>query len=177
MKIIDLSQTLEDGMDVFPGDPEVKIEQIHTLDKEGWQLRYLQFSSHIGTHVDALAHMDKSGKTLDDLPIDKFIGKTVLVTVGDKFPENVGLAFSEGDIDKEVVKMIKKAKPKFVVVGSNATLDVESERQLLQSGIITITDLVNMEKLPKNKPFTLYAVPLKIKEGDGSPVRAFAVLD
>ena len=39
-------------MTVFPGDPEVKIEQIHSLEKEGWRLRYLQFSSHIGTHVE-----------------------------------------------------------------------------------------------------------------------------
>ena len=47
MEIIDLSQPLYDGMEVYPGDPEVHIKQIHTLDKEGWRLKYLQFSTHI----------------------------------------------------------------------------------------------------------------------------------
>ncbi len=137
----------------------------------------MQFSSHIGTHVDALAHMDMNGKTIDELPIDRFIGETLLVEVGDVFPKNIGLAFSEGQINTLVVEKIKASNPKFVVVGSNALFDIEAERHLLQAGIITITDLVNMEELPKNKPFILYAVPLKIKDGDGSPVKAFAVVD
>lgn len=177
MKIIDLSQTLENGMQVFPGDPEVKIEQVHTIENEGWRLKYLQFSSHVGTHVDALAHMDKNGETLDQLPIDRFIGKTVLVSTNDEFPKNMGLAFCDGDINNEVVEKILASSPKFVAIGSSALFSIESERTLLQAGIITITDLVSMEELPKNKPFTFYAVPLKIKDGDGSPVRAFAVVE
>jgi len=176
MRIVDLSQTLENGMPIFPGDPEVKIEEIHSLDKEGWRLKYLQFSSHIGSHVDAPYHMDKNGEPLDNLRIDRFIGKTVLLDLHDKFPSGMGLAFSEGVVDEQVVERLKVAKPKFVVVGSNATLDVEPERELLKAGIITITDLVNMGNLPKNKPFMFYGVPLKIKDGDGSPIRAFAVL-
>jgi len=50
------------------------------------------------------------------------------------------------------------------------------EQRLLRHGIITFTDLVNLEKLPPDKDFTFYGVPLKIKDGDGSPIRAFAVL-
>ncbi len=177
MKIVDLSQTLQNNFPVFPGDPECKIEEIHTIEKEGWRLKYLQFSSHIGTHVDAPYHMDENGETLDNLPIERFIGKTVLLGIEDKFPEEIGIAFSRGLVDEKVVERLKEAKPRFVIIGSNATLDVEPERQLLKAGIITITDLVNMEQLPKNKPFMFYAVPLKIKDSDGSPVRAFAVLD
>lgn len=93
MKIIDLSQPLYDGMDVYPGDPEVHIKQIHTLDKEGWRLKYLQFTTHIGTHADALSHMDNNGASIDTIPIGKFIGKTVLVSETDEFPKNMGLAF------------------------------------------------------------------------------------
>ena len=177
MKIIDLSQTLENGMLVFPGDPEVKIEEIHILDKEGWRLKYLQFSSHTGTHTDAPYHMDEDGPTIDSLPIERFFGETILLNVSDEFPVGTGIAFLEGVIDENVVERLKTANPRFVVVGLEATLSVESEKRLLQAGIITITDLVNMDKLPKNKPFVFYGVPLKIKDGDGSPIRAFAVLD
>lgn len=177
MKIIDLSQSLYDGMQVYPGDPEVHIKQVHSLDKEGWRLRYLQFSSHIGSHADAFAHMDEKGETIDKIPIDKYIGKTVIVNVDGPFSKNMGLAFREGKLGLSLFEKIIAADPLFVVIGDKAEFDVELERKLLQSGILTITDLVNMEELPTDKPFMFYGVPLKIKDGDGSPIRAFAVVD
>jgi len=176
MKIIDLSQPLFNKMPVYPGDPEVHIEQIHNLDKEGWRLRYLQMSTHIGTHADAFAHMDENGTTVDNIPLEKYIGKTVLVGINSEFPKNVGLAFKDGKLDLSLFEKLKEAKPLFVVVGNTAELDVELERKLLQAGILTITDLVNMSELPENKEFMFYGVPLKIKDGDGSPIRAFAIL-
>lgn len=177
MKVVDLSQPLFDKMPVYPGDPEVSIKQIHDLDKEGWRLRYLQMSTHIGTHADAFSHMDENGTTIDNIPLENYIGKTVLVTVDQDFPKNVGLAFREGQLNLDLFEKIKKANPLFVVVGDKVEFDVELERKLLQSKILTITDLVNMDKLPNDKEFMFYAVPLKIKDGDGSPVRAFAILD
>lgn len=51
------------------------------------------------------------------------------------------------------------------------------ERALLGTGIITYTDLVNLDQIPLGEPFTFYGLPLKLKEGDGSPVRAIAVLE
>lgn len=176
MQIIDLSQPLFDKMPVYPGDPEVSIKQIHNLDKEGWRLRYLQMSTHIGTHADAFAHMDEKGTTIDNIPLEKYIGKTVLVNTSDSFPKEVGLAFKEGKLGLGLFEKLKEAKPLFVVVGNTAELEVELERKLLQSGILTITDLVNMDELPENKEFMFYGVPLKIKDGDGSPIRAFAIL-
>ncbi|MBP9758716.1 cyclase family protein [Candidatus Dojkabacteria bacterium] len=176
MKVIDLSQPIFDKMPVYPGDPEVHIKQIHDLDKEGWRLRYLQLSSHIGTHADAFAHMDEKGTTIDNIPLEKYIGKTVLVNINSDFPKNAGLAFKEGKLDLELLNKLKEAEPLFVVVGDTAELDVELERKLLQSGILTITDLVNMDELPEDNEFMFYGVPLKIKDGDGSPIRAFAIL-
>ena len=45
---------------------------------------------------------------------------------------------------------------------------------LLEKGIISFENLANTDKLPE--AFTFYGVPLNIKEADGSPVRAFAVI-
>jgi len=47
MKIIDLTKLIYEDMDVYPGDPQVKIDQIHFLDKQGWQLRKLEMSTHL----------------------------------------------------------------------------------------------------------------------------------
>ncbi|MCE7898360.1 MAG: cyclase family protein [bacterium] len=177
MQIVDLSQPLFDGMPVYPGDPEVHIKQIHSLDQEGWRLRYLQMSTHIGTHADAFFHMDESGETIDNIPIDRYIGETRLVDIDQDLPVGIGLAFCKGELNLSHFDKLHSASPRFVVIGDSAVLDVELERKLLQSGILTITDLVNMSALPTDKPFMFYAVPLKIKNGDGSPVRAFAVLN
>ena len=177
MKIIDLSQPLFDKMPVYPGDPEVHVEQIHNLNKEGWRLLYLQMSTHIGTHADAFAHMDEAGETIDNIPINRFIGMTQIVTPKSDFPTNIGLAFRKEKLGLNLFAKIAIAKPTFVLVGDTAEFEVELERQLLQSGILTITDLVNMDQLPADNPFMFYGVPLKIKDGDGSPIRAFATLD
>ncbi len=47
-------------------------------------------------------------------------------------------------------------------------------RILLEAGIIIIEGLTNLEKI-KHSKFTFGAIPLKIEQGDGSPVRAFAI--
>ena len=177
MKIIDLSQSLYDGMDVYPGDPDVHIKQIHTLDKEGWRLKCLQFSTHIGTHADAFAHMDNEGITLDKIPLNKFFGKTILVKPTDTFPKKIGLAFRDEILGLNLFNKIIEAKPLFVIAGNNSDFELEMERKLLQAGILTMAGLVNMDKLPRNKPFMFYGVPLKIQDGDGSPIRAFAVME
>ena len=111
------------------------------------------------------------------MPIERFISETVLVAAEETFPKNTGLAFRTGKLTLTLFEKLKAAEPRFVVVGDEAELEVELERNLLQNGILTITDLVNMKQLPKGKPFMFYGVPLKIKDGDGSPIRAFAIID
>lgn len=176
MKIIDLTQTIEAGMKVYEGDPEVKIKQVQTIKKHGWKLNLLSFGSHTGTHVDAPAHMHEGAATLDQLPLEKFIGEAQVVTPKNDFPKNIGLVFRSGEVGVELFEKIFTANTSFVVVGNKATLSVDMERKLLGQGIITFTDLVNLEELPDDRSFGFYGIPLKIKDSDGSPIRAFAII-
>lgn len=176
MKIIDLTQTIEQGMKVYEGDPEVKVEEIHTLEKEGWRLKSLSFGSHTGSHVDAPYHMKENGAKLDELPLEKFFGDATLVTMDAEFPKNVGLVFREGELTQDLLPKFITANTPFVVVGDKASLEVELERQLLQRDALTFTDLVNLSELPSDRNFAFYGIPLKIKDGDGSPIRAFAIV-
>jgi kynurenine formamidase len=56
-------------------------------------------------------------------------------------------------------------------------LPVELERELLKKQVLTLGNLVNIERLPVNKEFMFYGFPFKIKGGDGSPIRAVAIVD
>ena len=170
MEIIDLSITIKNNMKVYPGDPEVSITNIESNDI--FNVSKLTFGTHTGTHVDAFSHIDQSKESIDKIPIENFVGKSHLVKKEDIFPRNNGLIFNEF-IDIEIFEKLIESNPKFV--GGN--ISEELEIKLLQNNIITFTDLINLELLPYNKEFLFIGLPLKIQNGDGSPIRAIAILD
>lgn len=172
MKVIDLSTPLYTGMDVFPGDPQVKIEIVHTIENQNWELREISMGSHVGTHVDAYSHMHSGKETLDQIDLERFFGRAQVVSSLEDMPKETGLLFIE-ETGLEVFGDIAALDPGFV--GGNITEDLE--RALLGVGIITYTGLINLELIPKGKTFMFYGLPLRIKSGDGSPVRAMAVLE
>ena len=172
MRIIDLSRPIQSGMPVYPGDPEVKLEVVHDYETHGWLLRSLSLGTHSGTHVDAPAHMHREGATLSNIPLERFIGPACLTQVTADYPCGIGLLFSEQVTHAEFPRIAAAGPP---IVGGE--LDEELERALLGRGIITCTDLVNLDKLPRDARFTFIALPFPLVEGDGSPVRAVAVID
>lgn len=172
MKVIDLSVPLYTGMDVFPGDPEVVINIIKTHQKDTWELRHLSMGSHTGTHVDVYSHMHENKETLDDIPLERFFGKAQVVQISHCWPKEVGLFFIE-EIGIENLSKILQTNPGFV--GGNITEVLQ--KALLGKGIITYTNLINLELIPTGKTFIFFGLPLKVKCGDGSPVRAIAIID
>ncbi len=172
LKIIDLTAQLKPGMKVYPGDPEVKITVVNTHEKHSWELRELNVGTHTGTHVDAFSHMVEDGRTLDEIPLTQFFGDAQVVDPEDVFPKGMGLFFVS-KVGVELLEKILLAGPPFV----GGMIDLDLERALLENGVVTYTNLVDLELLPKNRTFTFYGLPLKIKDGDGSPVRAIALTE
>jgi arylformamidase len=173
MRVIDLSRQLESGMPVYPGDSEVTIEIVQQRSESGWEVRDLRMGSHTGTHVDACSHAHDDGATLDDIPIDRFMGQAVCIRDRTPLPTTIGLIF-DCHISEEHTDEILAARPPFV---AGPSLDEALERRLLSDGILTYDGLVNTDQLPDDTPFTFVGLPLKIVSGDGSPVRAIAILD
>lgn len=81
-QIYDISRTLNSTLAVWPGDPAFAAPKISDIGRgEVTNVTHLQFSSHLGTHVDAPYHFVADGLTLDQLPLDIFIGRATVVTV------------------------------------------------------------------------------------------------
>lgn len=78
-KVIDLTQLINSSMTVYPGTVPTKIEKYNTIEKDGFAELKLTFCTHIGTHIDAPCHILKNMKSLDQFPVDKFIGKAILI--------------------------------------------------------------------------------------------------
>lgn len=175
MKIIDLSQPLYDKMPVYPGDPEVTIEEIHTIEKNGWNLRSVTITTHIGTHVNVPYHMVPTGEKLESFPLERFIGYTEVFKKGIIMKRNRGVLFRSCNIDEIIVKQILTERPKFIALSDKFEFDIALEKRLLEAGILSFENVANTERLPL--AFMFYGIPLNIKDSDGSPVRAFATID
>jgi len=47
--------------------------------EDGYAEKQLHLHSHTGTHVDSPAHMIRDGMTLDQMPLDRFMGQALLL--------------------------------------------------------------------------------------------------
>ncbi|WP_419783388.1 cyclase family protein [Maridesulfovibrio sp.] len=95
MKTIDLSHTIKDGMPVFPGTETPSIEDVFTHEMHGFWEHRLTLFSHVGTHVDAPAHMIKDAPTLDQMSTDRFIGPGVCINCTAKNSQNPAITIDD----------------------------------------------------------------------------------
>jgi kynurenine formamidase len=78
MRLIDLSQPIYHECPNCPVHPPVKVEYGATHAKEGWQLEMLTLASHTGSHVDAPLHKISGGASLDEMPLQRFVGPALI---------------------------------------------------------------------------------------------------
>jgi len=83
MRLIDLSQPVFDGCPNCPAHPPVRVTAGATHEKDGWRLELVNFASHTGSHVDAPLHKLAGGASLDQLPLDRFVGEAFVVDLRD----------------------------------------------------------------------------------------------
>lgn len=74
MKIVDLTHTIWEGMPVYPGTAPPTLQEGSSYEKDGFRETLLSLYSHTGTHMDAPNHLFPEQTTLDQFPIDAFIG-------------------------------------------------------------------------------------------------------
>ncbi|EEK52585.1 Metal-dependent hydrolase [Bacillus cereus ATCC 10876] len=104
MKVIDLSQTFENNMSQFPGTPKIQLEAVTSVEESGYQVTDFHSVVHVGTHCDAPAHFISGATTIDQLPLDQFVGEAVIIDVTHvqerKLPKEVlhDADIKEGDI-------------------------------------------------------------------------------
>jgi arylformamidase len=67
-RIVDLSLTLRRGM------RGVEWETACTFERDGWNSRNLHLYSHAGTHMDAPVHFAAGPQSIDQIPLDSFMG-------------------------------------------------------------------------------------------------------
>lgn len=107
MEMVDLSRVIYDGMPKIPALPDVRVRKFFSLEK-GHPLNVTELSlpCHAGTHVDAPIHIVPNGKSIEELPLDSFVGPGAVIAVKKRGGEEVtakdleasGVAVNRGDI-------------------------------------------------------------------------------
>lgn len=79
MKVIDLTHLIKEGMMVYPGTDAPTVRPACTLEKDGFCETHLSMFSHVGTHVDAPAHLFATGRSLDAFEAAQFVGNALVI--------------------------------------------------------------------------------------------------
>jgi kynurenine formamidase len=85
-RIVDLSRRVNENTQVYPGDPEVRLEPAATLAAHGVNVLSVHIGSHSGTHVDAPYHFVEDGARIAEMDPHLFFGPAVVVDVRGKGP-------------------------------------------------------------------------------------------
>lgn len=202
MKFVELSVPINENIPVYPGDPKTKIQPAGILDKDGYEDHYVSLGTHVGTHIDAPRHMVEDGKSIDQFPLDKFIGNGVLINTGKNidFSKVKETNLKENDIvlfntsmskvyhqskyyddrpalTEEIGKYLVSKRVKMVGVDM-CSVDLKPfniHRILLREEILIIENLTNLSAL-ESKNFKVYALPLRLQI-DGAPARVVAAVE
>jgi len=80
MHIIDISVSVRPGMVTYPGDPEVVLERVRSIEGgEGYNLSRISLGLHTGTHVDAPLHFVEGGADAEAVPLEVLVGPATVV--------------------------------------------------------------------------------------------------
>lgn len=200
-KWIDISQPLQNDMAEWPGDTPFSYEVALTkADTGSVNIGKMTTSMHMGTHIDAPFHFDDNGKRVLELPIDLYIGRARVIDVTGA--ESVGRAELEGIDFGGAERILLKtgSRPdanvfpeKFTVLRADIgpllkergvrligvdtpSVDPEESKLLMahhalnDNGVMILENIVLRAVEPGD--YELIALPLPLRDGDGSPVRA-----
>lgn len=95
MKIYDVTVPVSEGVPVYAGDPTVKIDAPKNFAAgDGVNVSHLCLGLHTATHVDAPNHFIDGTRRVDELDLDKLIGKCRVIALDDSVtaigPEHLG---------------------------------------------------------------------------------------
>jgi arylformamidase len=206
MRIIDLSHTIAPDMPVYPGTLPPTLSSASTFERDRYRETALYIWSHVGTHIDAPAHLFEDGVTLDRLSADRFYGEAVMLDCTglprdglippDMLPDLTGVRFLILRTGLEHTW----GTPAYY--GPFPTLSPDAARIVAQSGLSGIgVDAISFDPVGGALPihrillgagmiqienlcsldglpehFTLCAFPPVFLNADGAPTRAVAIL-
>ncbi|RLC34256.1 MAG: hypothetical protein DRH33_09525 [Candidatus Nealsonbacteria bacterium] len=160
-------------------------------------LSKFSMESHVGTHVDAPLHFVSGGKSIDEIPVNRLIGKAQVIEV--PYPQVVTDDFLKSRLKAAKIVIFKFGRErlnqeypyfsikgvrylnqqKIQVVGTdNYSIDSKTTKwkihhMMLGQEVIVVESLLLKNILPGVYEFI--CLPLLVKGGEASPARALLI--
>ena len=191
--LIDISQEVF-SCNVYPGDPQPKRDTLLRIrDGAMCNLTGLAMCAHNGTHVDAPYHFIDSGKTIDQMGLEPFVGTCYVarhegkVLAGDaqrilEAARQAGAAeriliAGRATVMPEAAEVFAQAGIRLIGNESQTVGPLEAPREvhliLLGAGCVLLEGIV-LTGVSEGRYF-LSAAPLNLGGCDGAPCRAFLI--
>lgn len=201
MEYIDISPLISEKLAVFPGDTNFSQEVVLDFKQSNLFLSTIHTTTHLGAHVDAPNHYHFDGCDISERNLDYYLGFCQVISVnvssGSRiFPhdiENVSIkaprvlfktnSFLNPNkwhenftaLSPELIEYL--VTQKVILVGIDTpSIDPFVSEELEAHQAVYKNDLAILEGIilehVQDGIYTLIALPLKIKGGDASPVRA-----
>lgn len=192
MRVIDISRELF-HTPVYPGDPEPRREIVRRMELgDSYNLSGFYTGCHSATHVDAPRHFISDGKTVDELPPERFMGRCTVVAASGivtgadidrimPYCESIVLLKGNGKAYLSQSAAFALADAGVTLVGTDAwsigAPHAEAEPHIeLLSADIPILEGLDLSRVSEGN-YTLVALPLFLKGAEASPVRAVLLED
>lgn len=86
-QVVDLTHIIKEDMPVFPGTEKPILKEVSIFAGVEFREKQLNMFSHTGTHMDAPYHMKADGKTLDQINVERFVGKVTVIDLSKVVPD------------------------------------------------------------------------------------------
>ena len=190
MKIYDISQEVF-SCGVYPGDPKPEKQTLCAIsDGELYNLTAFSMCAHNGTHIDAPFHFLPGGKTVEQLPLETFVGDCFVAWCQGELTASDAEAVLEkaGDAERLLIAgpaTVTAEAASVFASGSLRLLGCEGQTVgpeeapmevhliLLRRGIALLEGIL-LENVPEGRYF-LSAAPLNLAGADGAPCRAYLI--
>ena len=195
MKIHDISQEVF-ACEVYHGDPKPERTVLSSM-KNGdlYNLTAFSMCAHNGTHVDAPYHFYADGRTIDEMPLDSFVGHACVIShsgsITAEDAENILkkadqynrdcrqriLIKGDGVLTEEGAEIFAKAGIKLFGTESqsvgpeNAPMAVHL---IMLGAQIVLLEGIRLSEV-EDGAYILNAAPLNLSGSDGSPCRAILI--
>lgn len=204
MPWVDVSIPLEEGVTVWPGDLEFKIEPDRRIAKgANANTSFLHLSTHTGTHCDAPWHFVDTAPRLDEVNPELFFGKAQVVewkldthitaeplkdiklqprvlfkTRNSNLPTKGDFHTDFLGILPDCAQLLVEKGVKLVGIDYLSIAPYKQSRPtheiLLKNGVFIVEGL-RLANIPEGV-YEFIVLPLRIVGADGSPCRAFIYL-
>lgn len=190
MKIFDISTDILKA-EVYPGDSLPSIKVVNSIKNgDDYNLSDITMCLHTGAHIDAPFHFLQNGKTVEELPLEKFVGSCVVRTanstidskwVNNNLPLNCKRLLIKSDgkehLTEDAVFELCRNNIELVGIDSLSVASEENEvsihRKLMKNNIV-ILEGIDLSEINDGEYF-LVATPIKIGGAEAAPCRAFLV--